>query len=175
MTDKLKVYKDTEVVGSADRGQDGKATVKINDLEANKDYEAGIYQVVFENENGESPKVDVPAFKTKGISVTGLTLDKTESKIEVGGTSIIKATVAPDNATDKTVTFNTANDKIATVDKDGKITGVAVGETEITATTNDGNKVAKVKVSVTEKSAQPDAPSDVNVETNSNDAEITAK
>jgi hypothetical protein len=76
MADKLNVYKGEEVVGSAERGEDGKASVTINNLEANTDYAAGTYQVAFENENGESEKVDVPSFKTKPISVTGVTLSK---------------------------------------------------------------------------------------------------
>ena len=77
MTDTLKVYKSDDVVGTAERQEDGKAKVTIDGLEANTDYPAGTYQVSFSNENGESEKVDVPSFKTKPIAVTGVTLDKT--------------------------------------------------------------------------------------------------
>ena len=69
MADKLNVYKGDELVKSAERQEDGKATVTIDGLDANTDYAVGTYQVAFENENGESGKVDVPAFKTKPINV----------------------------------------------------------------------------------------------------------
>ena len=60
MADTLKVYKGGEVVGSAERGVDGIAKVTIDGLTADTDYAAGLYQVAFSNENGESEKVNVP-------------------------------------------------------------------------------------------------------------------
>ena len=45
MADILKVYKGAEVVGSAERGVDGVAKVTIDNLTANTDYAAGLYQV----------------------------------------------------------------------------------------------------------------------------------
>ena len=82
MADKLNVYKGDELVKSAERQEDGKATVTIDGLDANTDYAEGLYQVAFSNENGESGKVNVPAFKTKPINVTGVTLDKTTLSLE---------------------------------------------------------------------------------------------
>ena len=86
MTDTLKVYKGDDVVGTAERGEDGKAKVTVDGLDANTDYPTGTYQVSFSNENGESEKVDVPSFKTKPIAVTGVTLDKTTLSLEEGAT-----------------------------------------------------------------------------------------
>ena len=60
MADTLKVYKGVDVVGTAERGEDGKAKVTVDGLDANTDYPTGTYQVSFSNENGESEKVDVP-------------------------------------------------------------------------------------------------------------------
>ncbi len=68
--------------------------------------------------------------------------------VAINGTVTLAATVAPENATDKTVTWTTDNDKIATVDKNGVLTGVAEGKVTVTATTANG-KTANISVYVT--------------------------
>ena len=151
MTDTLKVYKGADVVVTAERGEDGKAKVTIDGLDANTDYATGTYQVSFSNENGESEKVDVPSFKTKPIAVTGVTLDKTTLSLEEGATGNLVATVAPSTATDKTVTFASSDAAIATVDNKGKVTAVKAGNADITVTTKDGSKTAKCALTVTAK------------------------
>ena len=151
MAEELKVYKGSEVVGQAERGEDGKASVTINGLEANTDYPVGTYQVAFANEDKESEKVDVPAFKTKPINVTGVSLNKTSTSLEVGATETLSATVAPSTATDKTVTFASSDAEVATVDNTGKVTAVKEGNADITVTTKDGNKTAKCTLTVTAK------------------------
>lgn len=71
-----------------------------------------------------------------------------EKHVAINGTVTLAATVAPENATDKTVTWTTDNDKIATVDKNGVLTGVAEGKVVVTATTANG-KTANISVYVT--------------------------
>ncbi|MFC6402307.1 Ig domain-containing protein [Mammaliicoccus sciuri] len=151
MADTLKVYKGDDVVGTAERGEDGKAKVTVDGLDANTDYAAGTYQVSFSNENGESDKVDVPSFKTKPISVTGVTLSKESLTLEPGATGNLVATVEPSTATDKTVTFASSDKEIATVDNKGKVTAVKPGAADITVTTKDGSKTAKCALTVTAK------------------------
>ena len=87
------------------------------------------------------------------VPVTAITLNKTETSIKVGSTETLSVTaVAPDNATDKTYTWKTSDASIATVDQDGKVTAVAVGTANITATANDGSGVtATCAVTVTPK------------------------
>ena len=68
--------------------------------------------------------------------------------VAINGTVTFAATVSPENATDKTVTWTTDNDKIATVDKNGVLTGVAEGKVVVTATTANG-KTANISVYVT--------------------------
>ena len=172
MADILKVYKGAEVVGSAERGVDGVAKVTIDNLTANTDYAAGLYQVSFSNENGESGKVNVPAFKTKPIAVTGVTLDKTTLSLQEGATGNLVATVAPSTATDKTVTFASSDAAIATVDNTGKVTAVKAGNADITVTTKDGNKTAKCTLTVTEPAVEPE---NVQVETTQDSAEVSAE
>ena len=148
MSDTLKVYKGNDVVGTAERGEDGKAKVTIDSLNANTDYPKGTYQVSFENENGESEKVDVPAFKTKPVSVTGVTISPKNASVDVDATTKLNSSVAPSTATNKSVSYKSSDDAIATVSSNGTVTGVAEGEATITVTTQDGNKSDTATVTV---------------------------
>ena len=105
MADTLKVYKGGEVVGSAERGVDGIAKVTIDSLTADTDYAAGLYQVAFSNENGESEKVNVPAFKTKPTTTTTTTAKPTTTTTTTVAptTTTTTSTVAPTTTTTTTV------------------------------------------------------------------------
>ena len=80
--------------------------------------------------------------------VEGITLNQTELSLGVGSSSTLTATVAPDNATNKAVTWTTDNAEVATV-ADGVVTAVAEGTATITATTVDGGFTASCAVTVT--------------------------
>ena len=82
------------------------------------------------------------------VPVTGVSLDKTTLTLTEGETATLVATVAPDDATEKSVTWSTSNDKAATVDNNGKVTAVAAGSAVITVTTADGGKTATCEVTV---------------------------
>lgn len=82
------------------------------------------------------------------VDVKSVSLDKSELTLAIKETYTLKATVAPSNATNKNVTWKSSNDKIATVDKDGKVTAVAAGKATITVTTEDGSKTATCAVTV---------------------------
>ena len=152
MADKLNVYKGEELVTSAERQEDGKATVTIDNLTPNTDYAAGLYQVSFSNENGESGKVDVPAFKTKPIAVTGVKLDKSTLSLEEGATGNLVATISPENASYKAVRFTSSDEAIATVDDKGLVTAVAPGSADITVESiENGSKTAVCTLTVTAK------------------------
>ena len=81
------------------------------------------------------------------VEVTGVTLDKSALTLEVDGTYKLTATVAPDNATDKTVTYTVEPTGIVTVDNNGNVTAVAAGTATITATAAN-NKTATCTVTV---------------------------
>ena len=85
----------------------------------------------------------------ESVAVTGVTLDKTEAALNIGETLTLTATVAPDNATDQTVTWTSSDETVATV-ADGVVTAVAVGTATITVTTTDGAKTATCAVTVAE-------------------------
>ena len=66
----------------------------------------------------------------------------------VSETKALTATVIPDNATNKTVSWSSSNEAVATVDQDGKVKGVGAGEATITATSEDGGFTAECAVTV---------------------------
>ena len=89
--------------------------------------------------------------KAKVYPVTGVSLNKTSLTLTEGETETLKATVAPDNATDKSITWSSSNASIATVDASGKVTAVAAGTATITVKTTDGGKTADCAVTVNQK------------------------
>ena len=68
----------------------------------------------------------------------------------MGGSETLTATVAPADATNQKVTWKSDKPEIATVDANGKVTGVKAGEATITVTTEDGGKTATCKVTVSD-------------------------
>ena len=87
----------------------------------------------------------------KIIPVTSVTLDKDKLELDKGTTAQLKATVLPENATYKNVTWRSSNESIATVDQNGKVTAKSAGTATVTVTTEDGGYMAICKVTVTEK------------------------
>ena len=82
------------------------------------------------------------------VAVTSVTVSSKTLNLEVGQTRTLTATVTPDNATDKTVTWTSSNDKVATV-VDGTVAAVGEGTATITATAANGKKdTCKVTVKV---------------------------
>jgi len=87
------------------------------------------------------------------VSVEGVSLNLTSLSLKVGDSSQLKATVKPENASVKTVSWESSNDKVATVDSNGKVIAVATGSATITVTTKDGAKTASCSVAVTQYSS----------------------
>ena len=96
--------------------------------------------------SGEKSATCSVTVSKKVIAVTSVTLDKPSASLKVGETVTLTATVKPDDATDKTVTWNTSDASIATVDANGKVTAVKEGTATITAKA--GEKTATCKVTV---------------------------
>ena len=86
------------------------------------------------------------------VPVTGVTMNKTSTSLYVGDTETLTATVAPDNATNRAVTWASSNPSVAKVEN-GVVTALACGTAVITATTQDGNHTATCAVTV-----RPDIP-----------------
>ena len=74
--------------------------------------------------------------------MTSVTLDQSELTIEKTYTAQLSATITPDDADNRTVTWTSDNEEIATVDENGLVTAVGEGTATITATANDGSGVS---------------------------------
>ena len=82
--------------------------------------------------------------------VESITLDKTEGILTAGNTVTLNATVLPEEIADETiVTWTSSDEKVATVDENGKVTAIAAGEATITA--NAGEKSTTYKLTVQAK------------------------
>ena len=85
------------------------------------------------------------------VAVTGVTLNKTSLSLVEGNSETLTATVSPDNATNKAVSWKSSDASIASVDGTGKVTAVKADSATITVSTTDGSKTATCSVSVTPK------------------------
>ena len=103
-------------------------------------------------------KIEVYGYENPTIvNVTGITLSQTEAAVTIGGETLtLTATVAPDDATDKTVTWTSSDPTVATV-ANGVVTAVAAGTATITATATNGtpddttdDKTATCTITVTD-------------------------
>ena len=83
------------------------------------------------------------------VRVSGVSFDETEHKIPVRGTAKLTATIAPADATVKTLVWTSDDSGIASVSRTGIVTAVSVGTTKIHATSVDGNHSAEITVTVT--------------------------
>ena len=90
------------------------------------------------------------------VPVSQITLNKAETSISVGNSEKLTATVAPENATIKALTWASSDEDVATVAPDGTVTAVKAGAATITATAADGSgKSAVCKVTVTGDTTPP--------------------
>lgn len=100
--------------------------------------------------------VKTSAKVTVTTKVEQIALSKTEGVLTVGNSVTITATVTPDNATNATVNWTSSDEKVATVDSNGKVTAVAAGNATITATSeSDGDVSADYALTVNKAAAKP--------------------
>lgn len=82
------------------------------------------------------------------VPLTKINIDKSNVTIKENTTEILNIIYSPSNATNKKVTWKSSNTSVATVDSQGKITGIKPGSTTVTAVSNDGGYVSICKVTV---------------------------
>lgn len=95
---------------------------------------------------------------TVAVPVTGVSLDKATMSLTAGSTGTLTATITPENATNKNLTWISDNEAVVAV-SDGVVSAVAAGTANITVTTADGGKTATCVVTVTRRSSSSSRPS----------------
>jgi Leucine-rich repeat (LRR) protein/uncharacterized protein YjdB len=131
------------VNGEAVSGQQASLNVGENDIKV---------EVTAEDGTIKAYSIIVTRAAESVVNVTGITLDKTSTTVEKGKTDQLTEVVAPENATNKNITWTSDKPEIAAVDQTGKITALAEGTAIITAATEDGNKTAACSVTVIDNS-----------------------
>ena len=136
----------------------GKPTSDIvsgTDITLNVKYDGKLYTKTFANKAFKpNSNITLAAPSVTGgwteatVPVTGVTLNQTSISIVPGGGETLTATVTPADATNKNVTWKSSNEAVATVDANGKVTGVKAGTATITVTTVVGSKKATCAVEV---------------------------
>ena len=120
------------------------STVSLT-VDENPTYSAREGKVEIKQKNGTISH-SVTVKQAGRIAVTSVTLDKTSLSLNAGDSETLTATVKPTNATDKTVTWFSSDESVATVDNAGKVTAIKEGTASIIA--QSGEKTAECKVSV---------------------------
>ena len=98
----------------------------------------GTAAITCTNSAGQTATLNITVEATP---VSSITLNRTTAALKVSGTLQLEATVSPETATDKTVTWSSSNENIATVNTEGIVTAISIGEATITATAADGSGV----------------------------------
>ena len=112
---------------------------------------AGEAVVTVTTEDGGKTATCKVTVKAKAVGVTEVTLDRAELTLTEGEAETLTATVRPDNADNRKVTWSSDKTEVATVDGAGKVTAVKAGEAVVTVMTEDGGKTASCKVTVKAK------------------------
>ena len=149
----LLIYSSEMTKFTADEGGAMKLTLSVD-----ANFKGGKGQ--FKNIIFTDPKTTLPDGAEFTISSTfgqnyasSINLNTTNLNMKCGETAILAATVLPENATDKSVTWTSNNNTVATVTSDGVVKAISIGSAVITATTNDGtNLSASCNVTVTDES-----------------------
>lgn len=106
------------------------------------------YYCVATNSQGSVTSTIAEVTVTAPVRATGVILDKESASVKQGKNLTLTATVEPEDAANKNVTWSSSDPSVATV-SGGVVTGVATGNAKITVTTEDGKYTASCTVTVT--------------------------
>ena len=97
--------------------------------------------------SSSAPSSSSSSVAPQPVAVTGVALDKTAANVILGQTLQLTATVSPENADNKAVTWSSSDPDVASV-SNGLVTAEGIGEATITVKTRDGGKTATCVVTV---------------------------
>lgn len=112
---------------------------------------------------GESFTKDIDVTVARSVAVTGITLDKEEVVMPLGGTETLVATVEPPDAVNRRVRWESSDEAIVFVNQRGNLTALGEGNATITATTVEGQRRATARVEVTAPPALIPSDSELNM------------
>lgn len=129
--------------------------------EGNIEYwECSICHKFFSDESGTN-EITTADTEIEAPEATAVTLSENKISVRIGEEKALKAEVAPENAKDKSLSWSSSNEKVVTVDKDGKIKGIWSGSAKIAVSTVNG-KTATCEVTV-EKAFADDTEGQVHI------------
>ncbi len=100
----------------------------------------------------------------ESVNVTSVELNQNSTSVDIGEFIQLVATIEPENASNKNMSWSSSDTKVATVDASGKVTGVDKGTSTITVTTENGNKKATCEVEVIRRVSGVSLPASASVE-----------
>ena len=112
--------------------------------------QAGEATITVETADGHKTATYTVTVAPKDIKVESVAIEPTELTIIIDESSQLTAVITPENATNKNVNWKSSDESVAKVAA-GKVTAIKVGSATITATTEEGGKIASCKVTVKEK------------------------
>ena len=118
-----------------------------------------------------APAYDESYKVATSVLAEAITIDKTTASLKTGESLTLKATVTPDEATDKTVIWSSSDESVATVDQNGKVTAISAGTVVITAKAafSSEDLVATCTVTITKSATNSDDKNQNNNDQNKND------
>lgn len=102
--------------------------------------------ITVKTEDGGKTASCTVTVKEKIIPVESITLDQSEKTLNIGETVTLKATVSPENATNKNISWSSDKTDVATVDENGKVSANSVGTATIKATAGDKSDTCTITV-----------------------------
>ena len=177
----LELYKDGKKINEQPENENGRTTIRIENLDSNTTYEKGAYKLAW-SKNGEvSDLVDVPSFKTKAkpTTTTTTTVAPTTTTTTVAPTTTTTTTVAPTTTTTTvaptTTTTTTVAPTTTTTTTAIAVTGVTLDKSTLSLVVGaTGNLVATIAPSNASYKAVSYKSSDEEVATVDNTGKVTA-
>ncbi|WP_227938701.1 Ig-like domain-containing protein [Alkalihalobacillus deserti] len=112
---------------------------------------SGTTNIIVTTADGQKTDSIIVTVSERNIPVESISVGESEIELTIGSSKTVSTTIAPNNATNQTISWVSNNPSIATVDQGGKISAVSEGRTTITAITADGGKHASVSVNVSKE------------------------
>ena len=132
------------------------ATVENGIVTAKKNGETTIKVITEDGRKEAVCKVKVTKNNAGHIAIEKIEFNKTNAKMQVGESISLLVTYTPNNATNLKLKWESSDDKVVTVTENGIIKAVGEGDAQIKAISEDGNKEAICKITVTKKTNNDD-------------------